>query len=127
MTRVIFTQIAAFLFSIFLIISAKASVNSANVLSLNTASTNVTTSAYVTLSASISAQPSQLVIVNATSSVIKLAYGASGSEVDFVSVGPSSTTVVENIVRHLPSGARLAVEAVSASASSGYISVSLIL
>lgn len=104
---------------------ATAAVNTSNVVNLNTASTNVTTSAYVTLSAAIPINASALVLVNGTSSVIKLAYGASGSETDFVSIGGSATLYLQ-LVRHIPSGARLAVEAVSGTASTGYISVSLV-
>lgn len=106
-------------------IPADAAVNTSNVLSLNTSTTNVTAGAYITLSSSVPS-PSQLVIVNGTSSVIKIAYGASGSEIDFVSVAASSTVVVENLAKHIPPGSRIAVEAISATASSGYISVSLI-
>lgn len=126
MTRLIFTLFATLIFTVFPIQETRAAVNTASVVNLNTASTSVTTGAYVTLSAAIPSAPSQLVIVNATASVIKFAYGVSGSEIDFVSVGASSTTVIENLVRHLPSGARLSVEAISATASSGYISVSLL-
>ena len=105
--------------------SAQATVSTANVLNLNTATTNVTTSAYVTLTSAIPIVASEIVVVNATSSVIKIAYGASGSETDFVAVNASSQLMLE-IVRHFPVGTRIAVEAVSATASTGYISLSLI-
>jgi hypothetical protein len=113
-------------FALFWAHVAFATANTANVISLNTATTNVTTSSYVTLVSSLPIVPSQIVIVNATSSVIKLAYGASGSETDFVSVSGSSTIIIDQLSRHLTMGVRLAVEAISASASSGYVSVSLI-
>jgi hypothetical protein len=105
---------------------AFATVNTANVLSLNTATTNVTTSAYVTLTSSVPVTPSQLIVVNGTSSVIKIAIGAAGSEVDFISVGGSGTTIVEQLSKHIVIGSRISVEAISATASSGYISVSLV-
>jgi hypothetical protein len=104
---------------------AGAAVNTNNVLSLNTATTNVTTGAYVVLSSSIVVSPAKLVIVNNTSSVIKLAYGLAGSETDFVSVAPSWMEVIP-LEKHFPMGTRLVVEAVSGTASTGYISVSLI-
>ena len=112
---------------VFLIFAShsQAAVNTANILSLNTATTNVTTGAYVALSTSLPFGPSQIVVLNNTSSVIKLAYGASGSETDFISVLPSFQIVVP-LNRHLVQGVRLSVEAVSATASTGYISVSLI-
>jgi hypothetical protein len=105
---------------------ACAAVNTAAVLSLNTATTNVTTAAFVPLSTGIPFSPSQIIVTNATTSVIKISYGASGSEVDFLAIGGSATIIVEQLSKHLSAGTRLAVEAVSATASSGFILVSLI-
>ncbi len=103
-----------------------ATANTANVLSLNTATTNITTGAYVTLgTVPATLQPAKIVIVNQTTSLIKIAIGAAGSEVDFVSVLPSfmETLLPE---RALTGNARISAEAVDATASSKYISVSLI-
>lgn len=99
--------------------------SNANIVSLNTASTNVTTGAYVQLAASTPIATSQLVIANATSSIIILAVGASGSEVGLIAVGANSQ-VVYNLGSVLPVGSRLSLEALNTNASSGYISVSLL-
>jgi hypothetical protein len=104
----------------------QAATNTTAVLSLNTATTNVTTGAFVVLSASLPFAPSQIIVTNATTSVLKFSYGPSGSEVDFVGVGGSATIVIEQLSKHLVTGTRFAVEAISGTASSGYILVSLI-
>ena len=98
--------------------------SNANILSLNSASTNITTSAYVELSASSPIPTSKLVIMNKTSSIIALGTGASGSEIGLVATGPSLQTVVD-LGAVLPAGTRLALIAIDATASSGYVSVSL--
>lgn len=104
-------------------------VNTANVLSLNTATTNVTTAAYVELTVSATGAPiacSQLVIANKTASQIKIAVGVSGSQTDLVAVlagVQQSITVSLNV---LPIGSHIWVEAIDATASTGYISVSLL-
>ena len=125
MTRLLYTLAMAMFIWLSYVPPAIATVNTSSVINLNTASTNVTTGAYLTLSASLPFSPSQIIVVNGSTSVIKLAYGASGSETDFVAVGGSSTTLIA-LTRHLSAASRLAVEAVSATASSGYISVSLL-
>jgi hypothetical protein len=105
---------------------ALAAVNTANVLSINTATTNITTGAYVTLgSISASFAPSQIVVVNTTAQVVKLAFGAAGSETDFISILPSGMEVIR-LERHFMAGTRLSLEAVSATASSGFVSISLV-
>lgn len=119
------TGLIAFLLCLLLSPQTLAAVNSSNVLVLNTATTNLTTAAYVTISSSLPTTPSYVIIANATTSVIKIAYGASGSETDFVAVGASATTMI-TLNRHFLQGVRLSLEAVSATASSGYVTVSLI-
>lgn len=100
-------------------------VNQANVVSINASSTNITTSAYVTLSAAIPINTAKISVLNTTSSVIKLAYGVSGSETDFVAILPSSQLVIEVPLTFFSSGQRLALEALNTTASSGFVAVSL--
>ena len=114
----------SFLF-LFFASEVNGAVNSANVAALNTATTNVTTSAYVVMIASSATIISKLVFANATSSVVKIAYGPSGSETDLAAVGASSTVSIQSGVP-FPLGTRFVVEAVSGTASTGYITVSLV-
>jgi hypothetical protein len=106
-----------------------AAANTANILVLSTTSTNVTTSAYVAITAA-GGTPipiSQILFVNNTSSTIKIAYGASGSETDYAAVGPTDQLLIPiTSVSFVPVGTRLAVKAVDTTASSGYLAVSLI-
>lgn len=120
-TALVFTLLFLLLFSH----KSFATASSANILSLNTASTNVTTSAFVQLSASTPITTSTLIVANGTSSIIKVAVGASGSEVAYFAVGGSSTLQVK-LGTILLSSARISLEAVDATASSGYITVSLL-
>lgn len=97
----------------------------ANILSINSASTNITTGAFVQLSAASPIAVSKMIIANATTSIIIVAVGASGSEVGLVAVGASSQTVLE-LGHALAASSRISLEALNTTASSGYISVSLI-
>ena len=101
------------------------SASVANILSINTASTSITTSAFVQLSASTPIPSANLLIANATTSIIIVGIGAAGSEVGLVAVGASSQQIIE-LGNILPAGSRISLEALNATASSGYISVSLI-
>ena len=100
--------------------------SNANILSLDAASTNIDTGAYVQLSASTPIGTSKIVIVNTTSSIIALGIGASGSEVGLVAVGPSSTEEFYLGLNVMPQGVRLALSAISADATTGYVTVSLL-
>lgn len=100
--------------------------NPNNVIRLSTSSTNVTTSAYVQLSASTPIGTAKLVITNNTSSTLSFATGASGSEVQLVAVLPTSQLVVDlGSINIMPAGTRLSVIAIDASATTGFITVSL--
>lgn len=102
--------------------------NNANVISLNSASTTIPTGSYVQLSASTPIGTTQIILVNATSSTIRLGYGASGSEVGLVGVAPNSWVKLNlGSIGILPAGTRLALEAVDTQATSGYVTVSLLL
>lgn len=89
------------------------------------AGTSITTSAYAQVTASSSVPASRIMIVNTTTSIIKIATGASGQEVDLVAVGPSSTTqfIVGNLIK---SATRITAEAVDANPSTGNLVVSLL-
>lgn len=104
---------------------AFAAASSANILTLNTASTNVTTSAFVQLSSSTPIAVSRIIVANATSSIIKVAFGGSGSEVAQFAVGAGSTLEVQ-LGAVQAAATRVSLEAVDATASSGYITVSLL-
>lgn len=101
-------------------------VSNANTLSLNAASTNIPTGSYVQLSASCPIASANLIVVNTTTSTIRIGLGASGNEVAVVAVGPSSTSriVLQNLL--LQAGTRVALEAVDTAATSGYVVVSLL-
>lgn len=115
----------SFLFTFFLANFAYAAGTTANILALNTASTSVTTSAFVQLSSSTPIVASHLMIANETTSNIIVAFGASGSEIGFCAIGPSSTQTVQ-VNPLLASAIRVSLKAVDATASSGWITVSLL-
>lgn len=104
---------------------AHATASSANILSINTGSTNITTSTWVQLSASTPITVSTIVIANGTTSIMKVAFGASGSEVAYVSVGGSSTLQIK-LGKLYPAATRISLETVDATASSGWVTVSLL-
>src|SRR5665213_2551654 len=120
--RSLLTTAMAFVL-IFLCNLAYGAANTANVLSLNTASTNVTTGAFITLTPTGGTTLifSKIVVANASTSVIKISYGPVGSETDLIAVGGSVTTMLVQVGTPFPLGTRFAVEAISATASSGYI------
>lgn len=100
-----------------------AAVDTARVHAHSYASTNVTTSAYVTLIASTTVSAKAVQVCDTSGKVLKIATGAAGSEVDRFTVQVSGCTVVSY---YLAPGTRLAIEAIDASATSGYNTVSLI-
>lgn len=110
-----------FVFSSF----AFAAANHNAVLSINTASSNISTSAYTQLTASTPQPVSKMIIANGTTSIIRVATGASGSEVDLLAIGGSATINLQlnNIIA---GSTRIALEAVDSAATSGYITVSLL-
>jgi len=84
------------------------------------AATNVTTAAYVTVVAATSQPCSFLEIFNGGGSILKLAIGAVGSEVDmpfYITPGSSSFLVPIEI----PKNVRLSLKAVDANSTTGYI------
>lgn len=107
------------------ITDAFATASNANILKIDTSATNITTSAYVQLSASTPITTRKVVISNGTSSILLMAIGASGSEVGLFAITATSSLVVE-LSNTLPAGSRISLEAVSATASSGFVTVSLL-
>lgn len=83
------------------------------------------TSAYIQLSASTPFPTRRIVFANNTTSTVVIGIGAAGAEVSFAAIGPSTTQQFDwgNTV---PIASRLALKAVDAAATSGYITVSLI-
>lgn len=84
--------------------------------------TSVTTSAYVELIASTSAASSQLEIFDSSGQTLVLAFGGAGSEVDKIYITPGGNGIVPLTI---PSGTRLSIKAVSATASEGEITINL--
>lgn len=83
---------------------------------------NVTTSAYVTVDASIPVSTGNLLIVDTSTQLMKLAVGAAGSEVDICAFqGNGSPVVVPTFIQ---TGVRLSLKAISASATAGFCTVS---
>jgi hypothetical protein len=91
---------------------------------LNYSSTNVTISAYVTLDASTSVSVSKISIVDTSTQLMKLAIGTAGSEVDICAFQGNGNPVPISV--YIPAGTRLSLKAISASATSGYNTVSLL-
>jgi hypothetical protein len=83
----------------------------------NYASTAVTTSAYVQLIASTGSALTRVYLQNTSGSIIKLATGAGGAEVDKLYVGPGSSGVFDITI---PASTRVSMEALDATASVGY-------
>lgn len=90
--------------------------------SLSTSVTNVTTGAWVQLSAATTKPASFMEVFNQTTKILILAVGAPGSEVElplFVYPGISSQIVPFDSM--IPKGSRLSVRAVDATANTGYL------
>lgn len=90
---------------------------------LNTSSTNVTTSAWVTIVASTGSAFSAVLVSNSGASPLKLAVGSAGNEVDTgLALHPASqggVMVPLNLAKNL----RLSLEALGATQSSGYVTI----
>lgn len=85
--------------------------------------TNVTTGAYVQLIASTATSTSHLEICDTSGQSLKIATGAASSEVDIASTTVSGCVYINY---YIPAGTRLSIEAINASATTGYSIVSLI-
>lgn len=114
-------MIVAWLASFLLSVSAFAG----NVNSFSYSATNVTTSAYVTLVSSTPIPSTQLVVCDNSGHILKIASGASGSEVD-VFAAPLNACIDIQLGAAIPAGTRLSIRAIDATASSGYNTVSFL-
>lgn len=92
-----------------------------NVFSYST--TNVTTSAYVTLLNSTPIAVSKLQIGDSSGEQLKLAVGLAGQEVDICTVPVNGSLVVPI---YLIAGQRLSIKSISATASNGYNTVTFL-
>lgn len=90
---------------------------------LNTASTSVTTGAWVQIVSSTASAFSAVAVSNSGASPLKLAIGAASSEVDTgIAIHPgSSGTVI--LPLNSKAGVRLSLEALGATQSSGYVTI----
>lgn len=88
----------------------------ADLIRLDFASTNVDTSAWVELSASLGHNNITAQISNGSDKDLKLGYGPAGGEVDLIYV-PASQNVI--VPFHIGQSTRLAVRSLSGTASSG--------
>lgn len=84
--------------------------------------TSVSTSAYTQLIASTAAAYQEIEIFDSSGQTLKIAFGAAASEVDKFLVFPGGNG---RIKRNIPSGTRISIKAVSATASVGEIDVNL--
>ncbi len=80
-------------------------------------STNVTTSAYVQALASVPNNVGQLEVCDTSTKIVKIAKGASGSQVDLFTVWVSGCVVVPTFILK---GETLWLRAVDANATTGY-------
>ncbi len=85
--------------------------------------TPVTTSAYVTLVASLTGAVKEMHIFDSSGRALLLATGAAASEVDQIYIEPGGTGPVRLAI---PAGTRLSVKAVDASATTGQLLVAFL-
>jgi hypothetical protein len=96
-----------------------------NVNSFSYSSTNVTTSAYVTLVSSTPIPTTQIIVCDNSGHILKIASGAPGSEVDLFTVALSACIDIQ-LGAAIPASTRLSIRAIDATASSGFNTVSFI-
>lgn len=84
--------------------------------------TNVTTGAYVQLTAATATALRAIEVFDSSGQSLKIAFGAAGSEVDKFAVLPGGNGRIPCVI---PSGTRLSVKAVSGTASSGELIINL--
>lgn len=89
---------------------------------LNTASTNVTTGAWVELAAATTFACSGLLLHNSGAQPIKLGIGAASSEVDLGIVLPVGVAIL--VPQVVSKGSRISVRSIGATQSSGIITMS---
>lgn len=82
--------------------------------------TSVTTGAYVELVSSSSADINRMSVFDSSGETLKIAVGAAASEVDQFNIFPGGNGIVDLFI---PSGSRISVRAVSATASVGELNI----
>ena len=85
-------------------------------------STNITTAAYTQLVASTSAQANFVDIFDSSGQSMILAVGPSGQEVIQAYIAPGG----EQIPLAIPAGSRVAYKALTANATSGYVTINFL-
>lgn len=80
-------------------------------------STNVTTAAYVQLTAATSDTINQLLIFNGNAATIALAFGAAASEIDKLYIPPGGFGCTADLL--IPAGTRVSVKALDVDATTG--------
>lgn len=105
-----------------LLAEEQASVSIVNRFRNDYSSTNVTTGAYVQLLASTSAISKKFEVFDSSGETLVVAFGAAASEVDQFYIFPGGNGLVRY---NIPSGTRISIKAISATANTGEISVNL--
>jgi hypothetical protein len=98
----------------------------ANHSNVQTVAAPTSTTVYVPVFTSTPFLSSQLIVANGGNCVAAIAFGAAGSEVDYVAVAPNSTLSLNLSLNVLPAGTRISCLAEGAVGSTGYVTVSLL-
>lgn len=117
------TLLSAFLFFCIFALHASATVNTSFVNVLSYSSTNVTTSAYVSLVTATPSNVATVLVCDTSTKLVKIARGDSGSQIDMFTAFISGCVQVP---QYIPKGTHLWIKAVDATASSGYNTVSFL-
>ena len=95
-------------------------------ISINTGVTNITTGAWVQLSAATTKPLSFMEVYNATTKILVLATGVPGSEVELpIYIYPGIGSQIIPIDQIIPKGSRISAKAVDANATTGYLLLNL--
>lgn len=116
-------KILTSILSLFFSCTTLAAANTSQVNVFSYSGTNVTTSAYVTLLISTPFTVSKLQVCDTSGQVLKIASGIAGSEVDLFTNQVSGCVIIPI---YLLVGQRLSIKAISASATTGYNTVSFV-
>lgn len=91
---------------------------------LNYSTTNVTTSAYTEVVHSLSSSFGKIEVLDTSGKIVKIAFGAAGSEVDYCTCPVSGSIVIP--LSFIAQGTRVSIKAVDANATSGYNIISFL-
>lgn len=91
-------------------------------IAINTGVTNITTGAWVQLTAATTKPLSFMEVYNATTKILVLAIGAAASEVELpIYIYPGIGSQIVPIDQIIPKGSRVSAKAVDANATTGYL------